>query len=89
VRFWLLFGAIWFLQGINVLPGSFMTGQIRWAIFGGFAVAAGFALFFAGGSALPTNSGALWRIIGSGVAVLIDWQAAVYSDVAARAGGVD
>ena len=22
-----LFGAIWFLQGINVLPGSFMTGQ--------------------------------------------------------------
>ena len=24
-----LFGAIWFLQGINVLPGSFMTGQIR------------------------------------------------------------
>jgi hypothetical protein len=31
----------------------------------------------------------LWRIIGSGVAVLIDWQAAVYSDVAARAGGVD
>ena len=27
-----LLGAIWFLQGINVLPGSFMTGQIRWAI---------------------------------------------------------
>jgi hypothetical protein len=27
-----LFGAIWFLQGINVLPGSFMTGQIRWAV---------------------------------------------------------
>jgi len=24
-----LFGGIWFLQGINVLPGSFMTGQIR------------------------------------------------------------
>ena len=23
-----LFGCIWFLQGINVLPGSFMTGQI-------------------------------------------------------------
>ncbi len=24
-----LAGATWFLQGINVLPGSFMTGQIR------------------------------------------------------------
>jgi hypothetical protein len=30
-----LFGAIWFLQGINVLPGSFMTGQTRWAVYGG------------------------------------------------------
>jgi hypothetical protein len=36
-----LFGGIWFLQGINVLPGSFMTGQIRWAVYGGIAVAAG------------------------------------------------
>jgi|HubBroStandDraft_6_1064221.scaffolds.fasta_scaffold418163_2 hypothetical protein len=39
-----LFGAIWFLQGINVLPGSFMTGQIRWAVYGGIAVAAGVTL---------------------------------------------
>jgi len=38
------FGSIWFLQGINVLPGSFMTGQIRWAIYGGIAVAAGGSL---------------------------------------------
>ena len=36
-----LMGAIWFLQGINVLPGSFMTGQIRWAVYGGIAVVAG------------------------------------------------
>ena len=36
-----LFGAIWFLQGINVLPGSFMTGQMRWAIRGGIAFAVG------------------------------------------------
>jgi hypothetical protein len=42
-----LFGAIWFLQGINVLPGSFMTGQIRWAVYGGIAVAAGVALLLA------------------------------------------
>jgi hypothetical protein len=39
-----LFGVIWFLQGINVLPGSFMTGQIRWAVYGGIAAAAGIAV---------------------------------------------
>ncbi|HEX4134971.1 MAG TPA: hypothetical protein VHY84_10205 [Bryobacteraceae bacterium] len=42
-----LFGAIWFLQGINVLPGSFMTGQIRWAVYGGIAVAVGVSLLLA------------------------------------------
>ena len=42
-----LMGAIWFFQGINVLPGSFMTGQIRWAIYGGIVVVAGLALLFA------------------------------------------
>jgi hypothetical protein len=36
-----LFGAVWFLQGVNLLPGSFMTGQIRWAVYGGIAVAVG------------------------------------------------
>ena len=39
-----LFGAVWFLQGVNVLPGSFMTGQIRWAVYGAIAVAAGISL---------------------------------------------
>ena len=34
-------GAIWFLQGINILPGSFMTGQIRWAVYGACMVVAG------------------------------------------------
>jgi hypothetical protein len=37
----MLFGAVWFLQGINVLPGSFMTGQIQWAVYGGIAFVAG------------------------------------------------
>ena len=41
-----LFGMIWFLQGINVLPGSFMTGQIRWAVYGGIAIIVGVALLF-------------------------------------------
>jgi hypothetical protein len=37
-------GVIWILQGINVLPGSFMTGQIRWAYRGGIAALAGVTL---------------------------------------------
>jgi hypothetical protein len=40
-------GCIWFLQGVNVLPGSFMTGQIRWAVYGGIAVVVGIGLLFA------------------------------------------
>ena len=39
-----VFGTIWLLQGLNVLPGSFMTGQIRWAVRGGIAAVAGIAL---------------------------------------------
>ncbi|HZD56829.1 MAG TPA: hypothetical protein VE136_08915 [Anaerolineales bacterium] len=39
-----LAGAVWFFQGINVLPGSFMTGQIQWAIYGGLAVLVGIGL---------------------------------------------
>jgi len=42
-----VFGCIWFLQGVNVLPGSFMTGQIRWAVYGGIAMVAGIGLLFA------------------------------------------
>ncbi len=30
----LLTGAVWFFQGIGVLPGSFMTGQGFWAVMG-------------------------------------------------------
>ena len=37
-------GVIWILQGINVLPGSFMTGQIQWAYRGGVAAAVGVLL---------------------------------------------
>ena len=40
----LLTGFVWFLQGIGVLPGSFMTGQTRWSVYGAVAVAAGLAL---------------------------------------------
>jgi len=37
----ILMGAVWFLQGINVLPGSFMTGQVEWAVYGGLSVILG------------------------------------------------
>lgn len=30
----ILAGIIWFLQGINVLPGSFMSGRSQYAILG-------------------------------------------------------
>ncbi|MBC7377730.1 MAG: hypothetical protein H7346_09925 [Burkholderiaceae bacterium] len=39
-----ILGAIWFLQGINLLPGSFMTGQIQWAINGAIAFVVGIVL---------------------------------------------
>lgn len=37
-------GGVWFLQGINVLPGSFMSGQTQWAINGGIAIVVGLGL---------------------------------------------
>jgi uncharacterized membrane protein HdeD (DUF308 family) len=37
-------GTVWFLQGINVLPGSFMTGQTKWAIYGAISSVAGLVL---------------------------------------------
>ena len=43
----IIFGAIWFLQGINILPGSFMTGQIQWAVYGGIAIVVGVVLLIA------------------------------------------
>ncbi len=40
----MLAGAIWFFQGIGILPGSFMTGQTRWAVYGVVAIGAGLTL---------------------------------------------
>jgi hypothetical protein len=37
-------GSIWMLQGMNILPGSFMTGQPFWAGAGAVAVIVGMAL---------------------------------------------
>jgi uncharacterized membrane protein HdeD (DUF308 family) len=40
----LLAGCVWILQGINILPGSFMTGQTKWAIYGALMAVVGIAL---------------------------------------------
>ena len=37
----ILIGGVWILQGINILPGSFMTGQIQWAIYGAISLVVG------------------------------------------------
>jgi hypothetical protein len=42
-----LSGGIWFLQGINILPGSFMTGQTKWAIYGGILLLIGIGILIA------------------------------------------
>ena len=43
-----LIGIVWILQGLNVLPGSFMTGQIQWAAYGAIALAIGCGLLYVG-----------------------------------------
>jgi uncharacterized membrane protein YidH (DUF202 family) len=42
----MFFGAVWFFQGINVLPGSFMTGQTQWAVYGGIAFVVGIVVIY-------------------------------------------
>jgi hypothetical protein len=39
-------GAVWFLQGIDVLGGSFMSGEIFWAAVGLPMVVIGLAVLF-------------------------------------------
>lgn len=50
-----LVGTVWFLQGINVLPGSFMTGQTQWAIYGGIAFVVGIVALY-GARRVPRSS---------------------------------
>jgi len=40
----ILVGCVWFFQGINVIPGSFMTGQTKWAVNGALTLVVGVAL---------------------------------------------
>ena len=40
----ILMGTVWMLQGIGVLPGSFMSGQMVWFWMGLAAAGVGFVL---------------------------------------------
>ena len=44
----ILMGGVWLLQGIGILPGSFMTGQPFWAVMGAIFVAVGGLLVLGG-----------------------------------------
>jgi hypothetical protein len=43
-----LVGVVWLLQGLGVLPGSFMTGQPFWAVMGAILLVLGGLLVFVG-----------------------------------------
>ena len=43
-----LVGVVWLLQGLGVLPGSFMTGQPFWAVMGAILLVVGSLLVFVG-----------------------------------------
>lgn len=41
-----LMGIIWILQGVNILPGSFMTGDLKWAVIGTVLVVVAGGIFY-------------------------------------------
>ena len=41
-----LAGLTFFLQGINILPGSYMTGDPKWAVNGAIGMVIGAGLFW-------------------------------------------
>jgi len=41
-----LMGVVWIFQGINVIPGSFMTGDVDWSYRGGVLAVVGLAVLF-------------------------------------------
>lgn len=41
-----LMGVVWIFQGVNVIPGSFMTGDVDWSYRGGVLAVVGLVLVF-------------------------------------------
>ena len=52
----ILVGIVWFLQGINILLGSFMSGQLLYAILGGLIGIIGVALLVFANRRSKTNT---------------------------------
>jgi uncharacterized membrane protein YdbT with pleckstrin-like domain len=44
----LVVGAIWVGQGLNVIPGSFMTGDLKWFVIGLIVAVVGIVLVVVG-----------------------------------------
>lgn len=44
----LITGGVWILQGVGILPGSFMSGQRMWLLIGLVVAAVGLALVYNG-----------------------------------------
>jgi hypothetical protein len=68
-----LLGCIWILQGVNILPGSFMTGDIRWAYRGAVvAIVSGALLYWV------LRTPGIWRGVVCTVGVFIAFQGCVF-----------
>lgn len=52
-----LMGGTWLLQGVGILPGSFMTGQTFWAMVGAAVLIVGLALCYLGAPELAARIG--------------------------------
>jgi hypothetical protein len=68
-----LLGIVWILQGVNILPGSFMTGDIRWAYRGAVVGIVGAALLW---WALRTPG--IWRGVLGSFGVFIALQGIIF-----------
>jgi hypothetical protein len=44
----LITGGVWILQGVGIIPGSFMSGQSMWLLIGLVVAAVGLALIYNG-----------------------------------------
>ena len=42
----MLAGGVWILQGVNILPGSYMSGDPQWVVNGAIVVLIGVGLFW-------------------------------------------
>ncbi|TMI88623.1 MAG: hypothetical protein E6H00_11980 [Bacillati bacterium ANGP1] len=52
----MIVGVVWFLQGIRVIPGSFMTGSTFWAVGGAIVALGGFVILRAVRAGAPRSA---------------------------------